>query len=107
MTWESRPEGKVDPALHGEVPRLWFMSSKFLHEVCLFHFIEKVSYKVLLQTIKTPLKLLRTTFHLGMPVSSPVYLLPSLLSNNSTSVPLDPLHPTRILRSFVLPELPF
>ena len=44
MTWESRPEGSwVDPTLHGEVPRLWFMSSKFLHEVCLFILLEKVS----------------------------------------------------------------
>ena len=44
MTWESRPEGSyIDHALHGKVPRLGFMSSKFLHEVCLFILLEKVS----------------------------------------------------------------
>lgn len=101
QAWEA---GLILP-LHGEVPRLWFMSSKFLHEACLSFLLRK--FHKVLQTIK-PSNSLRTTFHLHalwfLPsVSSSLFLVIILLQCPSRSTSSQRV----ILRSFVLPELPF
>lgn len=66
---------------------LWAVNSS-MRFVFSFYW-RKFPHKVLLQTIKNPLRLLRTTFHLhALWFPPPMYLLPSSLSNNSTSLSL-------------------